>query len=98
MKAMNEFESLLVIAGLILALCAIIDPPLVSTKSDVTGSGPAYASHGSVQARELAQQVVEIGGSAVAGESSLVADLQGGSAALASRLQFHMPRQARSSW
>lgn len=99
MKAMNEFESLLVIAGLILALCAIIDPPLTATKPGVTGSGPAYVPSGTVQAQEFAQQVVEAGGVAVAGNSALIMELQDrGAAAPASRLQFRLPPQPRASW
>jgi hypothetical protein len=44
MNAMNEFHSVLVIAGLILAACALIDLPLAAPGAGATAAGSTYSS------------------------------------------------------
>lgn len=68
MKAMNEFEKLLVIAGLILAACAAMDLPLEPPHAAVSGSGGVYAGYSVVKSIDLALQDSAIAADGGAGD------------------------------
>lgn len=53
MKAMNEFESVLVIASLILAVCAAMDLPPAAPHAAAGRSGAAYSGYGVAQSIDL---------------------------------------------
>ncbi|MCK9382003.1 MAG: hypothetical protein M0P95_13200 [Sulfuritalea sp.] len=93
MKAMNEFESVLVIASLILAVCAVMDGPLAAPNAGAGRQGSDYVAAGVRQAFDLARQdPIDIAGSNAAREAAPVASLEtdhsGGRA----------PRQDAVSW
>lgn len=98
MKAMNEFETVLVIATVILAVCAIIDLPLNPSGTGVANSDNPYSGLGIAQSIELLKQDVHgIGGLSV--EPLLAASAEPGDGKKHTpSLQLRLPRQTRTSW
>lgn len=100
MKAMNEFESVLAIAALILAVCATMDIPLAGPNAASARSGSDYAGSRVTPSLEpISQEVTDIGVSRAAADPL----------AMASPEAEHRPRYApamlvqpsrreRSSW
>jgi hypothetical protein len=56
MKVMNEFESVLVIATLIVVACASMDTLFAVPNSGVAKSGSAYSAYNVAQSIDLAKQ------------------------------------------
>lgn len=56
MKAMNEFESLIVIATLILAVCAAMDPPSAAPDAGNGRQAGDRSGFGATQSFDLAKQ------------------------------------------
>lgn len=100
MKAMNEFETVLVIATVILAVCATIDLSLNPSGAAVANSDNPYSGLGIAQSTELLKRDgigIVRGGSHV--EPLLAASAEADDAKRhAPSLQMRLPRQARMSW
>jgi hypothetical protein len=99
MKAMNEFQSVLVIASLILTACAIIDVPRALPRAEVITSAGAYAGHAAPSAVLATQKFSDMSGSRAAGGTMSVASLEADNdRRRLSTLQIRLPLQAPSSW
>lgn len=100
MKAMNEFETVLVIATVVLALCAAIDLPLNPSGTGVANLGNPYSGLNSAQSMEVLKRDgngVNRGGTSA--EPLLAAGNEtDGSKRHTASLQMRLPRQARMSW
>lgn len=100
MKAMNEFETVLVIATVILAVCATVDLPLNSSGAGVASSDNPYSGLGIAHSIELLKRdgiAIVRGGSHV--EPLLAAGAETDDAKrYTPSLQMRLPRQARMSW
>lgn len=99
MKAMNEFETVLVIATVILAVCAIADLPL--NPSGSANADKPYSGLDIAQSIEFLKQ----DGIGIVRGGSLVEPLLAASAETddvtrqhTPSLQMRLPRQARMSW
>ncbi|MCX7149912.1 MAG: hypothetical protein NTY05_10970 [Rhodocyclales bacterium] len=89
MKAMNEFESVLALAALILAVCATTDIPPAAPNAAAGRSGSDYAGYRVTPLLEPArQEATDIAVSGAAGDPL----------AMVSREADHGPRQERASW
>jgi len=100
MKAMNEFEAVIVIAGLIIAVCATMDLQPAAPDGAVDRQGKDYSGSARTKSFDLAQQaaVGMVGGGAVLESVSVT-----GPGARNGRGHAPMPvlrstRQARNSW
>jgi hypothetical protein len=96
MKNIDEFQSVLVIASLILAACAILDLP-------VAVSAAGAASHATYALRQAAQLATpdssDVAGSRAAREPGSAVHLTANqSLSHSPGLQVRRPLQARSSW
>jgi len=100
MKAMNEFESVLAIAALILAVCATMDIPLSAPNAAGGRSGsdsPGYSVMPSLEAAR--QEATDTAVSDAAEEPLAMASREAdNSPPHAPAMQVHRSRQERSSW
>lgn len=100
MKTMNEFESAIVIAGLIVAACATMDLRLAAPDAGGDRQGEDYSGSAMAQSFDLAQQaaVGMVGSGAVPEPVSMTGLATGNGRAHAPMLVMRSSRQARTSW
>lgn len=100
MKAMNEFESLIVMATLILTVCAAMEPPSAAPDAGNGGQGSDRSRFGVTQSFDLAQQAgSDFAASGAVLEPVSMARLDAANGrAPAPMLQLRSPRQSGSSW
>ena len=97
MKAMNEFESLIVIATLILAVCAAMDPPRAAPDAGIVGQAGEQSASGVAQPFEIAKQA----GSGFAGSGAVLEPVSmeaGNRRGPAPMLLMRSSPQSRTSW
>ena len=97
MKAMNEFESLIVIATLILVVCTVMDPPLSLPDAGIGRQGNDHSASGVTQSFDHAKQgsYDSPGSGAVLEPVSMEAGNRRGPAPM---LLTRSPRQPGTSW
>jgi len=100
MKAMNEFESVLVIATLILAVCTIMDMPLAGPNAASGRSGSDYAGYRVTLSLEPArQQATDIAVSGAAAEPlAMVSRKADNGPRHAPAMLVRLSRPERTSW
>lgn len=97
MKTMNEFESLIVIATLILAVCAAMDPPSAVPDAGNGGQVNGRSGSGVTQSFDLAKQA----GSGFAGSGAVLEPVSmeaGNRRGPAPMPLMRSPRQPGTSW
>jgi len=100
MKTMNEFESVIVIAGLIIAACATMDLQLAAPDAAGDRQGEDYSGSAMTKSFDLAQQVNPdmAGSGAVLEPVSMTGLGTGNGRGHAPMLVMRSPRQTRNSW
>lgn len=100
MKTMNEFESLIVMALLILAVCAAMDPSGAAPDAGNGRQGSDRSGSGVTQSFDLAQHArSDFAASGVVLEPVSMARLEAASSrAPAPMLQLRSSRQSGTSW
>lgn len=100
MKTMNEFESVIVIASLIVAVCATMDLQLPAPDAVGDRQGKDYSGSAVTQSFDLARQAnPDMAGSGAVLEPVSMTGLGAGNGrGHAPMLVMRSPRQARNSW
>jgi hypothetical protein len=100
MKAMNEFESVIVIAGLIIAVCATTDLQLAAPDAAVDRQGKGYSGSAMTQSIDLAWQASPdmAGNGAVPEPVSMTGPDAGSGLRQPPMPVLRSTRQARNSW
>ncbi|MDO8788392.1 MAG: hypothetical protein Q7J42_10025 [Sulfuritalea sp.] len=101
MKAMNEFESVLAIAALILAVCATMDIPLAGGPNAAAGrSGSDYPGYSVMPSLEAArQEATDTAASDAAEQPLAMASREAdNSSSHAPAMRAHRSRQKLASW
>lgn len=100
MKTMNEFESVIVIAGLIIAACATMDLPPAAPDGAAGRQGRDYSGSAMTQSFDLAQQATAglVGSGAVPKSVSMTGPGVGNGRGHTQMLVMRSPLQTRNSW